>query len=86
MAPERRQPHRQRTHRARKGARTLIPFDRFLTEAEQLRATAIEMLRRDGHHAPICILFTDVGTEFIGLWLARTSGRASQARSSLDLA
>ncbi len=64
MAPDRKQPHR-----GKKGPRPPIPFDRFLAEAEQLRAKAIEMLRQDGYHTPICILFTDAGKEVVRLQL-----------------
>ncbi len=67
MTPGKQDPPPRPSRRGRKGPRPPIPFDRFLAEAEQLRAKAIEMLRQDGHHTPICILFTDAGKEVVGL-------------------
>jgi len=71
MAPDSRHPPKKKSRRAKKGARTLIPYTNFLAEAERLFQTAQETLQRDGHHCPILILFVDEGMEVAGL---RVSG------------
>ncbi len=58
--------------RPRKGAQQpLIPFDEFLAEYERLKEQALKVLRANGHHAPILILFTDAGMEVAGLQIPR---------------
>ncbi len=70
MTPGKQDPPPRPSRRGKKGPCLPIPFDRFLAEAEQLKAKAIEMLRQDGHHAPLLILFTDADREVVGLRLA----------------
>ncbi len=67
MAPGRQS--RRKPSRAKPRARPPIPFDQFLAEAERLKARALQMLRADGAHSPVLILFTDTGPEVAGLQL-----------------
>jgi hypothetical protein len=63
------QRHRTHSSRANRGTRPPIPFAAFLAEAERLKAKAVEVLRADGSHAPVLILFTEAGMQVAGLRL-----------------
>ncbi len=55
----------------KKPRRIPIQFDEFLAEYEHLKERAVEMLRQDGHHASVLVLFTDAGMEVAGLQIPR---------------
>jgi hypothetical protein len=64
MRPDKKPPPQRKAPRT-KG--TLPPFDQFIREAAKLRDKAMELLRQDGHHAPVLILYTDGGMEVGGI-------------------
>ncbi len=74
MPPDRRHPPPKKSPRAKKGARTSRrprrqppQLTEFLREAERLRDTALEILKRDGHHTSLAFGWRGDGNiELIG--------------------
>lgn len=68
MSPDKKPPPQRKAPQAKT---KLPPFEEFLAEAELLKDKAMAVLREDGHHSPILMLFTEEGKEVAGL---RVSG------------
>ncbi len=57
---------RKQSDRPGREPHPLIPLDEFMREAERLKKQALQILRHDGTHAAILILFTDTRMEVVG--------------------